>query len=339
MKTAIFCFSYAGAALAMQLGNALQIQRSDIHTTEKFAAEYGFTPHASVKADMDDLFSAYDAHIFISAAGIAVREIAPHVKSKTEDPAVLVMDDGGKYVIPILSGHIGGANAMARKIETLTGAKAIVTTATDGAGRFSCDAWATEHHCAVSSMRLAKEISAAILTRDIPVWAEFPLPEHLPGGLFPCETGDLGIYIGIKTQSPFAETLHLIPRIITLGVGCRKDTPEDTITYAVTEMLKQNRIDPKSVCRVASVDIKKDEPGLLACIEKLSVPAYFYTSEELSAVQGVFHESDFVRQTVGVGSVCERAAVKSAGGQLIVPKTVISGVTVAAAIEDWSVIF
>ncbi|MBQ6117678.1 MAG: cobalt-precorrin 5A hydrolase, partial [Clostridia bacterium] len=327
------------AALAERLRGALEDDRTDIHSTERFASKYGFTPHTSVKADMGDLFSSNDALIFISAAGIAVREIAPHLKSKTEDPAVLVMDDGGKYVIPILSGHIGGANALARKIEALTGAKAVVTTATDGAGRFSCDAWATKHNCAISSMRLAKKVSAAILTREIPVFAEFPLPETLPCGLFPCASGELGIHIGIRTASPFEETLRLIPRIVTVGVGCRKGTPEETVTGAVNEILQQNGIDPQSVKRVASIDVKKEEPGLLACAEKLGVPAYFYTAEELDAVPGEFHESEFVRQTVGVGSVCERAAVKSAGGKLIIPKTATDGVTVAAAMEDWSVVF
>ena len=339
MKTAILCFSDAGAALARRLRDALDDDCTEIHSTEKFAVKYGFIPHTSVKADMGGLFSAYDALIFISAAGIAVREIAPHLKSKTEDPAVLVMDDGSKYVIPILSGHIGGANALARKIEALTGAKAVVTTATDGAGRFSCDAWATEHNCAISSIRLAKEVSAAILTREIPVFAEFPLPETLPGGLFPCASGELGIYIGIRTASPFEKTLRLIPRIVTLGVGCRKGTPEETVTGAVNAILQQNGIDPQSVKRVASIDVKKEEPGLLACAEKLGVTAYFYRAEELDAVQGEFHESEFVRQTVGVGSVCERAAVKSAGGKLIIPKTATDGVTVAAAMEDWSVVF
>ena len=338
MKTGLICFSDAGAALARRLCETLMIARTDVHSIEKYAVKYGFTAHETIRADMGDLFSTYDALVFLCACGIAVREIAPHVKSKTDDPAVLVMDDRGHYVIPLLSGHIGGANALARRIESLVGAKAVITTATDGAGRFSCDAWATEHGCAISSMRLAKEVSAAILTRNIPVVSEFPLPDRLPDGLTEQAEGDLGISIGVGTQTPFSSTLRLIPKIVTVGVGCRRGTSEERIFAALTETLKKYQIDLRAVCRIASIDIKRDEPGLLACAHKLGVPAVFFSAEELSAVPGDFEESDFVKQTVGVGNVCERAAV-CAGGKRLVRKTAWNGVTVAVGIADWSVAF
>ena len=237
MKTGLICFSDAGAALARRLCKTLEIDNTEVHSTKKFAVPNGFTSHETIRADMKTLFHRYDALIFICAVGIAVREIAPHVKDKTEDPAVLVIDDRGQYVIPILSGHIGGANALARRVAALIGAIPVVTTATDVNGKFSCDAWATEHNCVLSSMNTAKEVSAAILTRDLPVASEYPLPEALPGGLVKSETGQLGIYIGIKTKMPFIETLRLIPRIVTLGVGCRRETPEKTISEAVAAVL------------------------------------------------------------------------------------------------------
>lgn len=338
MKIGLICFSDGGAALAMRLCEALGTDTAEIHSTEKYAVKYGFTAHGSIRADMETLFYQYDALIFICAVGIAVREIAPHVKDKTKDPAVLATDDRGQYVIPLLSGHIGGANALAKRVAALIGAIPVITTATDVNGKFSCDAWATEHGCAISSMQLAKEVSSAILTRDIPLASEFPLPEPLPDGLFRSGTGDLGVYIGVKTASPFAETLRLLPRIVTLGIGCRRDTPEETISEAVTAVLEGNGIDVRAVCRIASIDVKKDEAGLLACARKLGVPTVFYSAEKLRAVPGTFEKSEFVKQTVGVGNVCERAAV-SAGGKLIIPKTALNGVTVAAAVEDWSVTF
>ncbi len=338
MNICLFCFSDAGAALAARLCGELELDRENVHTLPKFAAPYGFTAHDSVKADMADLFKRHEALIFIGAAGIAVREIAPYVKSKTEDPAVLVLDERGQYVIPILSGHIGGANAMAKQIAARIGATPVITTATDVNNKFACDAWAAAHGCAISSMPLAKEISAAILTRDLPVVSEFPLPETLPEGLIKDGSGELGIYIGVRTKEPFKKTLRLIPKIVTLGVGCRRGTPEETVFAAISEVLKQHKIDIRAVRRVASIDVKQDEPGLLACAEKLGVPAVFFSAEALSAVPGDFEESEFVRQTVGVGNVCERAAV-NAGGRLLVHKTAVNGVTVAAAMEDWSVVF
>lgn len=338
MKICIFCFSNTGADLAARLCDKMELNRENVHTLTKFAVPYGFTAHDSVKADMETLFARHDALIFIGAAGIAVREIAPYVRNKTEDPAVLVLDERGQYVIPILSGHIGGANALAKRVAALNGSVPVVTTATDVNDKFACDAWAAEHGCAISSMQSAKEVSAAVLTGNIPVTSEFTLPETLPDGLFRCERGELGVYIGVRTKEPFTKTLRLIPKTVTLGVGCRRGMPEETVFAAISEVLKQHEIDIRAVRRVVSIDVKQDEPGLLACAEKLGAPAVFFSAEELSAVPGDFEESAFVKQTVGVGNVCERAAV-CAGGRLIVPKTALNGVTVAAAVEDWSVVF
>ena len=164
MKTVLICFSDAGAVLAQRIAELLHFEPSDIHSITKFAEKYGFTSHKSVCADMGELFSANDALIFIGACGIAVRDIAPHLKNKTVDPAVLVLDDHGKFVIPILSGHIGGANALANHLAAQLGAISVITTATDGSGKFSCDTWAVTHNCAISSLKTAKDVSAAILT-------------------------------------------------------------------------------------------------------------------------------------------------------------------------------
>lgn len=338
MRTAVICFSDSGADIAKKLCGALDIDLRDVHSTVKFASKYGFSAHETVSADMGIIFTQYDALIFVCACGIAVREIAPYIKDKATDPAVLVMDDRGKFVIPVLSGHIGGANRLAETVGELTGALSVITTATDGARRFSCDKWATEHGCAISSLELAKEISAAVLTGDVCAASEYELPERLPAGLAAGETGELGIYIGIHVNEPFRRTLRLIPRIVTLGIGCRRGTAEEDISAAVSQVLEKNKIDARAVSRIASIDVKRDEEGLVSFAKKLGVPAVFYSAQELCEVPGEFAESEFVRQTVGVGNVCERAAA-AAGGRLIVKKTALNGVTVAAAIDDWGVTF
>ena len=338
MKTVLICFSDAGAVLAQRIADILHLDKSDIHSITKFAEKYEFTSHKSVCADMGELFSANDALIFIGACGIAVRDIAPHLKNKTVDPAVLVLDDQGKFVIPILSGHIGGANALACHLAEKLGAVPVITTATDGSGKFSCDTWAVTHNCAISSMKTAKDVSAAILTADVPISSEFALPQTLPNGLVAGNTGELGIFIGIHTDSPYASTLRLIPRIVTLGIGCRRDTPMETIFSVVKETLENHCIDTRAVGCVASIDVKADEAGLLACAKVLKAQTVFYTADELNAVPGEFAESEFVRKTVGVGNVCERAAV-CGGGTLIIPKTAKDGVTVAAAVNEWRIEF
>lgn len=338
MNTALICFSDAGAVLSQRIAELLHLENSDIHSIAKFAEKYGLVSHKSVCADMGELFSANDALIFIGACGIAVRDIAPHLKNKTVDPAVLVLDDQGKFVIPILSGHIGGANALASHLAAQLGAVPVITTATDGSGKFSCDTWAVTHNCAISSMKTAKDISAAILTADVPVSSEFALPEILPNGLTACSNGELGIFIGIHTDVPYTSTLRLIPRIVTLGIGCRRDTPMETIYAVVKETLEAHRIDPRAIGCVASIDVKADEAGLLGCAKVLKAQTVFYTADELNAVPGEFTESEFVRKTVGVGNVCERAAV-CGGGTLIIPKTAKNGVTVAAAVKEWRIEF
>ena len=279
-----------------------------------------------------------DALIFVGACGIAVREIAPYVQSKKTDPAVLCIDEAGRFVIPLLSGHIGGANALAAALAERLDATAVVTTATDVRGKFAVDAWAARHGCAISGMGLAKAVSAAILEGDIPLCSQFPLPSPLPEGTVAGETGPLGIFIGWRTKSPFARTLRLIPRVLRVGVGCRRGTAAETVENAVRAVFAANGLDTAAIRGVYSIDLKQDEAGLLAACERNNWPVHFYTAQQLRGVAGDFTPSDFVRSVTGVDNVCERAALLDAE-ELIVQKTARDGVTVAVAAEHWEVRF
>ena len=338
MKMLLFCFTDAGAGLAIRLCEALELPLNSVHSTAKLAEQYGFTAHNSVFADMQTLFYGNDALVFIGACSIAVRAIAPYLRDKTTDPAVLVIDQRGSYVIPVLSGHIGGANALAERIAAELDAAAVITTATDTEGRFSCDAWAAANDCAIVSMESAKAVSSAILTQDIPVSSEYALPDELPNGLTVGNEGAIGIYIGTQISEPYERTLRLVPRVLNVGVGCRRGTPQDVICSAIRTVFEKEGFDLRAVKRIASVDIKSDEEGLLACAEALGAELVFYTADELNEAQGEFSDSAFVRETVGTGCVCERAAVL-AGGDLIVKKTVVGGVTVAVAKEKRRLVF
>ena len=130
MRTAVICFSDAGALLAKKVCEVLSLPCADVHSIEKFASKYGFTSHAKIAADMGDLFCAHDALIFIGACGIAVRDIAPHLKSKLTDPAVLVADEQGRHIVSLLSGHVGGGNMLTVRVADCLGGEPIVTTAT-----------------------------------------------------------------------------------------------------------------------------------------------------------------------------------------------------------------
>lgn len=171
-------------------------------------------------------------------------------------------------MIPLLSGHIGGANALAVELAEKLGATAVVTTATDVRGKFSVDAWAARHGCVISDMGLAKAVSAAILEKDIPLCSQFSLPAPLPEGTFAGESGPLGVFIGWRTKAHFARTLRLIPRVLRVGVGCRRGISAEAVVRAVQTVFAENGLDTAAICGVCSIDLKQDEAGLLAACEK-----------------------------------------------------------------------
>ncbi len=338
MKLAVFAYSRRGCALARRVVAALPDAEGDLFTLPRFEEE-GFLPIPQPSRPFyGELFGEKDALIFVGAAGIALRSVAPHVRSKKTDPAVLCLDELGTWVIPLLSGHIGGANALARTLSEALEAQCVITTATDVNRRFSVDTWATENGYALSSMAAAKAVSAAILEGDVPFLSSLPVLTDPAPGLTPGEAGSLGIYIGWEKKEPFDTTLRLVPKTLHIGIGCRRGTSEETIREAVEETLAAAGIDSAAVRCAASIDLKKDEAGLLAFCERRGWPLSFYTAEELKALPGDFTPSEFVAKVTGVDNVCERAALLGAE-KLILHKTAVNGVTVALAAEKTEVRF
>lgn len=288
-------------------------------------------------------FKEAEGIVFIGALGIAVRTIAPYVVSKTKDPAIVCVDELGLYSIPVLSGHIGGSNDLASRIAAAIGAKPIITTATDINGKFSVDSFAVARNMHIGSMAVAKDISAAVLDgRFVGLSSEYPISGKIPKEIRPSRGGPLGMYITSDTgKSPFERTLHLVPRNHVLGIGCRKGTSKERISELVNSVLKSAGVSIRSVRCVASIDIKKDEPGLLAFAEENKLPVEFHASDALNALPDKgFSKSEFVKSITNVDCVCERAAIASSdGGKLKVKKTGNGGVTVALAEEPFMVIF
>ena len=335
MKTAIFAYSRRGCALAQKLNISGDCRR---FTTERLLSD-GFGAIKSPSLEFyGELFQSCDALIFIGACGIAVRCIAPHVESKTSDPAVICLDEAGSFVIPLLSGHIGGANRLATELAKIIGAVAVITTATDINLRFSVDTWAVENGFIIDDMRLAKEVSAEILERDIPLFTELEISGPLPDGLYYASSGELGIYVGWEKKQLFNKTLRIIPPILHLGIGCRRGTAAETIKAAVGYVLGKNGIDSRAICSAASIDIKSDEAGLLEFCREAGLPLRFYSAGELQKLCGSFSGSEFVRSVTGVDNVCERAALMDAD-ELIIKKTALDGVTVAVAAEKGALSF
>ena len=345
MKVALISFTRAGAELCGNIAQELKLEGHECIATgkEEYAESAGILPlTVSLNQWAEDMFPSQDALIFVSACGIAVRAIAPFVKDKSTDPAVLVIDEIGQYAISLLSGHLGGANQLTRWIADKIGAAPVITTATDLNQRFAVDEWAKENHLQLGNMKFAKEISAAVLRGDpIGAASDFPIKGQLPEQLESfAEDENLGTRpnIGFKISvfqgdGPFNKTLALIPKTITVGIGCRKGISPEVVEEQFFHVLTEHRINLKSVEKICSIDLKKEEEALHRLAEKLAIPLQFFSSQELEKVRGEFTSSDFVNQITGVDNVCERAAVLGSQGQLIIKKQAQNGVTIAMALR------
>ena len=312
-----------------------------------------------------------DAIIFVGATGIAVRAIAPFITGKAVDPAVLVIDEAGRYVISLLSGHLGGANALARTAASLIEAEPIITTATDAESAFAVDTFAKENGFLLTDLRKAKEVSAKVLRGEkLRIYSDIPMerlvqrPARHEAELVPAQDIDRAdIIISYRTrilkpasgsdaddrpvkaseaQHPLEKMsqgigLRLIAKRVHVGLGARKGVTQAEVAAAVATCLEDAGIDPRAVVALASIDLKKQEAGILAYSYESGVPFVTYTAEELRTVEGAFAGSSFVQSVTGVANVCERAAAFAAGrsghAEVLVHKTIHGNVTTAVAVE------
>ena len=251
--------------------------------------------------------------IFIGAMGIAVRGIAPYIKDKTKDIPVIVMDEMGYHVIPVLSGHLGGAIELAQRIAKSCSAEPVITTATDLNGAFAVDSFAKSRNLTVKNPSKIKLISGkALCGEDI----------------------NIAIDVAVSEKQPKEDMLWLRPKLYVLGIGTRKGKSFCEIADALEEFLSGiDDVAIEDIYQIASIDVKKDEEGILELSQRTRIPFITYSADELRDLEGEFTHSQFVEQTVGVGCVSERAAVKAAGegAQLVVKKTTYDGITFALA--------
>lgn len=331
MKLSVISLTEKGRKISVKIARNL---------VEHEICRYCFYKHTDEKAEIftrlselaERLFTDSDAVVFVCACGIAVRTIAPYVRSKLSDPAVIVIDDCGKFVIPVLSGHIGGANALAKQLADILEAQAVITTATDIGGYFSPDSFAAANNLILSDYNMAKQIAAAVVDGEkIGLESEYEC-RNIPQDVICGKKQKYGLYIGRSNAvKPFPMTLCLVPKNIVIGIGCKKGVSMNTIEKAVRAALENADIRFERICAAATIDLKSHETGLLDLCQKYFIKLNFYTAEELMKIHGDFTASDFVRGVTGADNVCERAAVKLSGGDIVMPKYVNNGVTVAAA--------
>ena len=336
MKLAIAAFTGRGAELANRLAGAL----TDAGSPPPEVAVFGRAGDSgrSLRDWTERAFSHAGGIVFVGACGIAVRAIAHFVRDKLTDPAVVAVDERGKYAVALLSGHAGGANALAARVADAAGGTPVVSTATDLAGIFAVDVWAAERSLHLGERALAKEVSAALLAGETVGFAcDFPVAGVLPEGLADGPAA-LGICVTLDAaKEPFPRTLHAFPRIVTVGAGCRRGISAEMFEREILGALGDARIPLAAVRQLATIDRKAEEPCILAFCERYGLPLAAASAEVLSALEGEFTPSEFVRGTVGVDNVCERAALyASREGRVIMKKHAAGGVTAAAAADRWT---
>lgn len=334
MKLAAIAFSQQGKELAQSLGKK--------HLHWQFSVSDGFGPEKVelktwTKACFDD--ESLDGLIFVGAAGIAVRAITPHIKTKMKDPAVIVIDEGGRFVIPLLAGHVGGANAIAAELAQVLGATPVITTATDGRGLFAVDTWAKSQDLTIVNPKEIVTVSAALLAgKTVKIYSDDPIEGKLPELVEITGVKDEATVVITASQSG-GSALHLAPPVITMGIGARRGIPEKKVTAAFDKAVREAGIVPEAIESVHSIDLKKDEKGIIDFCRRRDLPFITHTAQELEAVTGSLTVGDeispsaFVKSVTGVDNVCERAALMT-GGSLILKKFVADGVTIAFAKDD-----
>ncbi|NDV21208.1 cobalamin biosynthesis protein [Desulfovibrio sp. JC022] len=335
-RTAIFALTRKGTEIAHELAVALQ---ADCHALDRYATKYDI-PFESLKDTVADKFSRYEAHVFIAASGIAVRMIAPHLKSKDVDPAVVVVDQEGEFAVSLVSGHLGGANELARLVGDKIGAVPVITTATDCAGVPSVDLIARDQGLNIGDIGLIKHINAVILDgQKVPVYDPdgFLDISAISDYFYVVDDVDVlsesrcGVVVDWRRHEVGERVLTLYPQCLSLGVGCRRGVPANEILELIFRVVGESDLAPKSIFCMGSIDAKSDEEGLLEAAEILGLELKFFSAAELDKIE-VANPSGMVMKHMGVNGVCEAAAMKLADStEILIPKSKSARVTAAVA--------
>ena len=348
MNTAYFYLTDEGGRLAHKLAAA---HPGDIYNKENF------------KENLQAGFGRYDSLICIMATGIVVRILAPLIVHKTSDPAVVVLDQKGKYAISLLSGHLGGANDLAREMAAISDGEAVITTATDVAGELSFDTFAKKHDMAIENIGQLKHISGALLSgKKVNVFTDknaaelypelakeqkrgmisiLPLSEFFKTytieSNIPSVVIDERLFVSNSTVPQAAPVLYLRPRTICAGIGCKRNMEQKPIEEALLQTLKEEGIHPLSLKCIATIPLKSDEPGIIGTAANLNVPLQIIPTEEIENLdisQLGIQTSEFVASQTGVLSVSTACSyLASSKGTILRDKAKYKGITIALSKE------
>ena len=317
-RLAVLGLSSGGCALGRRLAKALD--------GDFFAGKGRF---AQVMAEV---WANYREIVCIMAAGIVVRTVAPLLNDKARDSAVVVCDERGMFAVSLLSGHLGGANALARRVAAVTGGQAVLTTASDVLGRTPLDLWCRDFGLEPGDKAAFTRIMSRLIDRGLlTIWSRYPLPE-LPPDLRPHDDRLAADLIIDSRIAPSEQAAVLHPKALVVGVGCNRGTSAGAIAAAVASTCAEHDLAPAAIARLASIDLKRDEAGLLEYARTRGLTVDFFGKDALNRVKGIA-ASTAVQRATGAKAVAEPAALLAAGpsGRLLAAKMKWADVTTAVA--------
>jgi len=349
MRIAVIVITRNGTQLGQRLRYSLP--GTELYISRRYAGQAGTASHffdpADLKTMIGSIWKEYDGFVCIMAVGIVVRMIAPLLESKETDPAVVVMDDAGKFAISLVSGHLGGANELAERCAFICGARPVITTATDANGLPSFDLLAKEQGWVIDDISRIKVLNQLLLDDN-----RIAVVDHTGRTRFwLCGRGKVSFHETfaeamesnahgflfvtnrhLPPQTRPDNLLILRPRNLVLGIGCNRGTPVEDIDDFVSAQLKRIFLSRKSVRLIASASVKSDEAGLIAFAGRLGVPLTCFGADELNGVTAPSPPSPHALAAVGVAGVAEPSAIlASGGGRLLLKKVKSDNVTLAVA--------
>lgn len=326
--TAIIAITQKGSKLAFEISTKL---KTDLFLFEKYCSDSNnvIKLESPLSKNIFYLFNNYNKLIFIMAVGIVVRVIAPYIVSKSKDPAIVVIDENANYCISLLSGHIGGANELALNLSKITKAKPVITTATDINNVPAADIIAKKNNCYIENIENLKYINGDLANnKKVGLFTKFEVINKRQDCIILNVKYDSNIFVTYNNINYNDKNLYLAPKILVMGIGCKKNTPYITINDSINCFLNENNINIHCLTILSSIDLKKNETGILKFCETYNLKFKTFSSEQLQKVQSKFSHSEFVKSVTKVGNICETSAyLASDKGQIIIPKTIYNKIT------------
>ena len=335
-KIAILSISKNGKILGLKIKK--KISKAHLYYVKKDVVEDEDNViyiNKKLKEFVPKIFGEYDYIIFIMASGIVVRTIAPLIKNKFSDPAILVSDEKGKNIISLLSGHMGGANEMTLYISNLLNSNPVITTATDVNNKSSLDMIAKKLNAHIYDFRnKLLKINSMLVNDEVVnlfIDGDYDIDTR---GFNICKRDEINnldevVVISNKKNLNLINNniLKVVPKNIVIGIGCRKNMDKEYMINSLSDFLHKQNIDINSIKEIGSIDVKKNEEALINLSIYLNVPFKTFTADEISKVEHLYEKSDWVKQNVGVHSVAEPVAHLLSDGNLIIKKHKYNGIT------------